>query len=173
MKRSKGSWWSDPAAHEIFAVNQLLEDHPDVLITKLISGKVTFVHRKLWPQLLAVATARESWQLSDLSVEAKSLLRELDKAGSLSTDRTTKSPVSKVGETARELELKLLIHSEQIHTKSGTHAKLIETWESWTSRVNYHCGLPDSFKARRSLESRLDKVNEEYCGSGRLPWTTI
>ena len=169
-RRSKGSWWADSAAHEIFAINEMLEDHPDVTITKLISGKVTFVHRKLWRTLFAVASAREDWQLRGLSVPAQLLLRELDKAGSLFTHKLPKSSGPKPGETARELELRLLIHSEQIHTESGSHAKLMETWEAWAQRVNFKYSPLDPSRARHSLEKRLDEVNKEYSGRGQLPW---
>ena len=53
-ERLKGSWWSHPRAHEIF---RTLESLPDdqVIATKLAGGRVTFVHRSLWPDLLAIA----------------------------------------------------------------------------------------------------------------------
>jgi hypothetical protein len=70
----RGSWWAHPQAHAIFAVNCLLADHPDVLIAKLISGKVTFVHRPLWEAIFAVALAHEPWQVEDLSKSARALL---------------------------------------------------------------------------------------------------
>ena len=37
----RGSWWGHPKSHEIFAVGEALEDHEDVLVCKLIAGKVT------------------------------------------------------------------------------------------------------------------------------------
>jgi len=71
----RGSWWGDEQAHTIFALNEMLEDHPDVLVMKLISGKVTFVHRELWGQIYSIGVAREEWQLRKLSPGAKLLLR--------------------------------------------------------------------------------------------------
>src|ERR1700682_6233824 len=59
----KGSWWAHPRSHEIFRVNCALAGHPDVLITKLISAKVTYVDRALWPAIVTVGRAREAWQL--------------------------------------------------------------------------------------------------------------
>ena len=50
-----GSWWAHPASHAIFAASQTLSESPDVLTCKLIDGKVTFVHRRLWPDLVALA----------------------------------------------------------------------------------------------------------------------
>src|SRR5262247_1233885 len=72
--RPKGSWWSAPEAQEIFNIAEALSDHPDVTVAKLVSRKVTFVHRKLWRELVAVGTAREEWQLTKISASAKRLL---------------------------------------------------------------------------------------------------
>ena len=46
------SWWSHPRAHEMFRTLEKLTDHRDVLASRLIGGKVTFIHRRLWPALL-------------------------------------------------------------------------------------------------------------------------
>jgi hypothetical protein len=51
----KGSWWGHPQGHAIFAELQLLDDSPDVVRMRLINGKVTFVHRRMWPALVRVA----------------------------------------------------------------------------------------------------------------------
>src|SRR5688572_26736658 len=53
----RGSWWSHPKSQEIFAVTRAVRDHEDVLVCRLIKGKVTFVHRRLWPALVR-ASAR-------------------------------------------------------------------------------------------------------------------
>src|SRR5262245_50877624 len=134
-KKSKGSWWADAAAHQIFTVMQLLGDHPDVTITKLISRKVTFIHRKLWTRLFAVAAARDDWQLQGLSKPSTLLLKQIEKEGTLLTNSVKRSD-TKIGDAARELEFRLLIHSDQFHTESGAHAKRLETWELWARRVD-------------------------------------
>jgi hypothetical protein len=48
-ERLRGPWWAHPRAQEIFNVYDTLDDHPDVLITKLVSGKVTYVHGAFGP----------------------------------------------------------------------------------------------------------------------------
>jgi len=48
----RGSWWSHPKSHEIFAVTRAIRDSDEVLVCRLIKGKVTFVHRRLWPALV-------------------------------------------------------------------------------------------------------------------------
>src|SRR3954452_23845261 len=65
-----GSWWAHPQSHTIFACLSELEQHPDTLVTKLIAGKVTFVHRRLGPAVLAIGIAREPWQFAALTSDA-------------------------------------------------------------------------------------------------------
>jgi len=48
----RGSWWAHPASHEIFAVLSQVERSGDLLMCRLIEGKVTLVHRRLWPALV-------------------------------------------------------------------------------------------------------------------------
>lgn len=168
----KSSWWSHPLAQTIFQVNEQLEDHPDVLITKLVSGKVTFVHRNLWPEVSSIGSAREPWQLKNLSDSARWLLQTMDERGSLTTDKTTRLPSgnARVGDVARELEKKLLAHGAQIHTASGAHAKVLETWAHWAGRVGFRIpNLPVAI-AKQRLEERLPKLNQKFAASAKLPW---
>jgi hypothetical protein len=51
----KGSWWAHPKSRDIFQVFQSLGERPDILVCKLVDGKVTFVHRRLWPALIRMA----------------------------------------------------------------------------------------------------------------------
>ena len=158
----RGSWWSHESAQQIFTVSEMLEDHPDVLIVKLISEKVTFVHRELWRHIYSIGVAREEWQLKNLSPAAKQLLEALDAEGSL----------RKTGKAARELELRLLLHANQIHTESGAHAKVIETWDVWAKRARFRARATDPAAARRFFEKRLAELNANFGGKGRLPWLT-
>jgi len=169
-EKVRGSWWGHKRAHAIFGVAEMLEDHPDVLIMKLISGKVTFVHRELWNRIYSIGVAREDWQMKRLSANAKALLKATDATGSLQTDKLGKEYGPKPGETARELELRLLIHAEQIHTESGKHAKVIETWDAWSKRIGFRARAKDPVAARRFLEQRLVGINKKHNGHGQLPW---
>ncbi len=45
----QGSWWGHPRGREIFAVLDGISDSPDVLFCRLVEGKITIVHRRLWP----------------------------------------------------------------------------------------------------------------------------
>ena len=88
--RVRGSWWAHPGAQEIFKVYDALEDHPDVLLLKLISRKVTYVHRQLWPQIVAIGRARELWQAKDLSTAARKLLAGVDKSAGRARPRQSR-----------------------------------------------------------------------------------
>src|SRR5258706_10939426 len=51
----KGSWWAHPKSHHIFAILQAVTDSEDILVCRLVDGKITLVHRRLWPALVRVA----------------------------------------------------------------------------------------------------------------------
>jgi hypothetical protein len=166
-----GSWWSHAYAQDIFTALGEFEDHRDVMFTKLISGKVTLVHRKLWPEVVAIGTAREWWQMKGLSESARALLEMVDE-GSVRTDQIAwpKSAKAKPGEAARELEKKLLIHAGQFHTETGAHAKLLETWAAWAQRIGFHLETMPPEKAMQRMEERVRKLNLEFEAKARLPW---
>lgn len=50
-----GSWWAHARGKAIFAALSELDDSDDVRCFKLIDGKVTFVHRRVWPALACLA----------------------------------------------------------------------------------------------------------------------
>jgi hypothetical protein len=51
----KGSWWGHPRSHDIYAAINVVRDSHDVVALRLIKGKITLVHRRLWPALVRVA----------------------------------------------------------------------------------------------------------------------
>lgn len=156
----RGSWWSHPRARAIYGVLEALEDDDTALFVKLVSKKVTVVHRSLWRELFTVALARESWQTKGLSSEARALSKRVERAGSLRAEkRDTKS--------ARELEERLLVHGAQEHTETGAHAKVLETWTCCASRKHYRPKQGDPESARRVLEGRL--ATDDWSGA-KLPW---
>ncbi len=63
----RGSWFSHPAAQDIYGVGLRLEDSPDLIALPLLRGQVTLVHRRLWPELFSVATSGEPWQTRGLT----------------------------------------------------------------------------------------------------------
>jgi hypothetical protein len=153
------SWWSHPKAQLIFSVLSELADHPDVLFTKLLYRKDTLVHRSLWPAVLTVGNARDQWQVQGLSVDAKRLLKRLDKGG---------KPIRGVGAPVKELEGRLLVTTQEIHTESGRHEMALETWQAWSRRVS--CTPMDSdAHARKVLEDAAVRLGAPLKS---LPWPT-
>jgi hypothetical protein len=51
----RGSWWSHPQANEILVATRAVRGFPDVLVCRLVDGKVTYIHRRLWPALVRLA----------------------------------------------------------------------------------------------------------------------
>ena len=60
----RGSWWGHPKGQEIFRVAEAVSESPDILVCKLVSGKVTYVHRRLWPALVRLASRFPKAQLA-------------------------------------------------------------------------------------------------------------
>jgi hypothetical protein len=54
-ERISGSWWGHPSSHAIFDAINALADSPDVVRMRLVNGKVTLVHRRIWSALVRVA----------------------------------------------------------------------------------------------------------------------
>ena len=169
----RGSWWAHPAAHDIQNVADPLGDHPDVIIAKLVSGKNTYLHRRLWPAVHAVGCAREPWQLDGLSPMTQRLLDAVTKQGTLRTNDVPWSGGPKKdspGEAARQLGRRLLVYSEEVHTETGAHAKQLERWERWAKRVGLAERKMTPERAKTKLEDVMDDLNERFQANGRLPW---
>jgi len=60
----KGSWWGHPKGKEIFRAVRTVCESPDVLVCKLAEGKITYVHRRLWPALVKLAPRFRKKQLT-------------------------------------------------------------------------------------------------------------
>ena len=51
----RGSWWGHPQSHQIFKLTRAVRASPSVLVCRLVGGKVTLVHRRLWPAVVRVS----------------------------------------------------------------------------------------------------------------------
>jgi hypothetical protein len=51
----RGTWWGHPKGRAIFRATRAVRDSADVLVCRLLDGKITYVHRRLWPALVRVA----------------------------------------------------------------------------------------------------------------------
>jgi hypothetical protein len=150
------SWWDHPRGRAIFRCLAKLAEHEDVLQTKLVAGKVTFVHRRLWPALLAAATAGAPWQFTELSRAGRTLYKKVQ----------AKRHLIASGPAAKELERRLLVRGEQVHTDAGSHETQLETWSTWAWRVGFTTTLNPE-EGQRQLELAVRKA----AGRGNeLPW---
>ena len=157
----RGSWWSHPRAKLMYKLAIELRDHPDALFIRLVSGKLTYVHRNLWPAILSIGAAREPWQLQDLSKPAKHLLDRLDREASLRA----------AGDPARELEDRLLARCESVHTEKGSHAKQLQAWPAWGESVQLAGPALSPAEAKAQIENTVRRLNRQFQAKGKLPWT--
>jgi hypothetical protein len=157
----RGSWWSHPRANDIYDILQSLERHPDLLLAKLLAGKVTMIHRRLWPAVLAVVTAREGWQLDGLSPLASQALGALDDA-----EASGREPPPASRTVSKEIESRLLAHSESVHTSSGKHVTRLQPWKTWAARAGGQ-PAPDVNESKRVIEASAARMTPPPA----LPWT--
>ena len=50
-----GSWWGHPKGDEIFELTRKVRDSEAVLVCTLARGRITYVHRRLWPPFVRMA----------------------------------------------------------------------------------------------------------------------
>src|SRR3989442_15968857 len=60
----RGSWWGHVKGHEIFWLTRAVRGSGDVLVCRLVGGKITYVHRRLWP---AVGRPARTFARKDLA----------------------------------------------------------------------------------------------------------
>ena len=65
----RGSWWGHPAGHAIFDAINEVADSGEVVRLRLVNGKITLVHRRLWPALVRVAGRLRPEQLAAVREE--------------------------------------------------------------------------------------------------------
>jgi hypothetical protein len=65
----RGSWWGHPKGNLIYGLLNDVRDSGDVLACRLIDGRVTLVHRRLWPALVRIAPRFDAAQLAVISEE--------------------------------------------------------------------------------------------------------
>jgi len=65
----RGSWWGHPKGRLIYSATQAVCESPDILVCKLIDGKITYVHRRLWPALAKLASRFKPEQLAQVRDE--------------------------------------------------------------------------------------------------------
>jgi len=129
----KGSWWGHARGADIYNAAVALDASGEVLATKLVEGKVTFVHAALWPALYRVVTDPDARRLPKLDAVARQLLELVSTAsGPVRLDELVEVFERKtLSRAAKALEAGLWVHSAQVHTEKGRHETVLQTWDRW------------------------------------------
>ena len=51
----RGNWWAHPRRQAIYELTRALRDSRVILVCRLVDGRITYVHRRLWPALVRAA----------------------------------------------------------------------------------------------------------------------
>jgi hypothetical protein len=51
----RGSWWAHPKGKAIFALTRRVRESPQVLVCRVVDGKISFAHERTWPALARLA----------------------------------------------------------------------------------------------------------------------
>lgn len=120
-----------------------------------MAKKVTLVHRRLWPELLAVASAHEAWQRQRLSPSQRALLKRVER------DNVVAS-----GKDVHALQERLLVIATERHTESGKHETILTTFPRWAAREKI-IAHDDVNTAKQTIEQAVANIG----GTARLlPW---
>jgi hypothetical protein len=164
----RGSWWGHAEGKLIFETLTRIGD--DVAWAKLVLGKETLVHRRLWPALVAAAESRQAWQIRNLKADARQLLRRVRLGKPVRTDGAHPAHGRKLAAVANDLERRLLAHSTTEHTASGRHVRFLERWSAWGRRSGVSADLPDTGEAIRALSAPVMAWASDRRPPGLLPW---
>ena len=63
----RDSWWAHPKGNDIFLLSRAIRRSPDVLVCRLVGGKITYVHRRMWPALVSFAGRFSNQRLAALN----------------------------------------------------------------------------------------------------------
>jgi len=166
----RGTWWSHAKGGLIYDALGALDE--DVDWPKLVMGKVTLVHRRLWPSLFVAGTSRAPWQTDKLKADAKWLLQQVSSKKSVRSDKIELPPGSrKMGAVVTDLEQRLLVCTRSEHTEGGHHARFVETWATWKDQAKLgRAELPPLDHALELLTAPVRKLTKQPTLEGWLPW---
>ncbi len=64
-----GNWWTHPKGRKIYGVLKAVTESDQILVCRLIDGKITLIHRRLWPSLVRLAKRFAPEQLAQVREE--------------------------------------------------------------------------------------------------------
>jgi hypothetical protein len=159
-----GSWWGHAIGHEIYSILGELEHGSGALCVKLVVGKRTYVHPRLYGAFFALLEVQRASSVASCSPLARELLAKTERQGLVRMAEVQALASGKDGKLAvRELEERLLVYVGSEHTDTGKHEKTLESWPACRARKAFRAPLPTAEQARDSLHIALQKLQ------GKLP----
>ena len=64
-----GSWWGHKQGRAIFRATCTVRDCDQILVCRLVGGKITYVHRRLWPAIVRLANSLDKKTLAAIREE--------------------------------------------------------------------------------------------------------
>jgi hypothetical protein len=148
--------------------------------------------------LLAAVTAGEAWQSRGLSAAGRKLLARVNESpqhagsGPRNRQRAGNGPrhlqragggpphgrggVRASGPIVKEIEIRLLVHAEQVHTELGRHEVVLEPWSAWQRRMRVrpvgsptsgHSAVTRAALGRQRIEEAIAALGAPLSA---LPW---
>ncbi len=172
-KPVRGSWWGHPKGDAIHILNTQLRAHPDVIALCFVFQKITYIHRRVWPELFGVAAPPGQWQTQGLSRRAHLVRRRVEKEGLVRSD----DPAWVSAQTAcerravvRELEERMLVHCIEIHTERGSHSKALQSWARCRKQKQFRGRPLPAHVARERFEELVRRLWTGANVEASLPW---
>jgi hypothetical protein len=165
-----GSWWAHPKGNEIYQVVEELERGARAVALKLVNAKVTFVHRRLWPLLLAATSGSSSARPSSAVRELLSMLETGDTLHVAELRRSAVRAPAELKRAVEEVERRLLAVVTSEHTEGGKHEKVLQRWSDWARGHEVEAAPVTPESARAELETIAVALSTSGARV-RLAWT--
>lgn len=122
----EGSVWQHAKGNLVYRIGRKLRASPEVLALRLWDGKMTFVDRRLWPEVyrIVMEPTRRRAALHGLSPKARHLLEVVERDGEVQLPR---HEWVKERET---LEARLLVHASTVEV-DGEYRERLQSWRRW------------------------------------------
>ncbi len=149
-----GSVWRHAKGNLIYRLGRYLRASPEVLAVRLWEGKMTFVDRRLWPEVYRVVMepTRRRPALLGLSRSARDLLGRVECEGDVQL------PHEQWTKEREALEERLLVQSSDLPVDGRYWARL-QSWRRWASTGVRQLARSISYaEALRALSPQLGEA---------------
>jgi hypothetical protein len=167
----KGSWWGHSQGNLMYNLSNQVMDDPEILTLKFFNKKVTYLRKEHWSALWTISTSQEEWQFKKLSPDSKKLFQKVEKEKTLrADDKGLKQSPTEIGKLASKLEEKLLVYSESIHTDSGKHVRILQSWNTLAKTKKFKPEKIDYSEAIAHFENLKLRLEKSCNTNVKMPW---